>query len=248
MRIFPEMWASTLCPFSSWTRNIALGSGSTTVPSSTIASSLGFGIVEPPRLLAEGRAAGTKPFQGTLYGISASNSKHFGAVIGHGDGVLEMGAEAPVGRLHRPPVVHQHRPRPAHVHHGLHGEHVPHPELDPPPRGAVVRDLGLLVHGRADAVAHVLLHDRVAGPLGDGLHRVADVGEAVAVADLGDGGLEALLGDLHEPAGVLADLADRDGDGGVAVVALDDRPAVEGDDVALLEDVGAGDAVHDHVV
>src|SRR6478735_3046265 len=43
MRIFPEVCARTLCPFSSSTRNMALGSGSTTVPSRTMASSLGFG-------------------------------------------------------------------------------------------------------------------------------------------------------------------------------------------------------------
>src|SRR4051795_3690320 len=45
MRIFPEMWANTLWPFSSSTRNMAFGSGSMTVPSRTIASSLGFGSV-----------------------------------------------------------------------------------------------------------------------------------------------------------------------------------------------------------
>ena len=43
IRIFPELCASTLWPFSSSTRNMALGSGSTTVPSSTMASSLGLG-------------------------------------------------------------------------------------------------------------------------------------------------------------------------------------------------------------
>src|SRR5438552_8992040 len=43
MRIFPEMWASTLWPFSSSTRNMAFGNGSITVPSRTIASSLGLG-------------------------------------------------------------------------------------------------------------------------------------------------------------------------------------------------------------
>src|SRR3954451_10089137 len=43
MRIFPEMWASTLWPFSSSTRNMAFGNGSVTVPSRTIASSLGLG-------------------------------------------------------------------------------------------------------------------------------------------------------------------------------------------------------------
>src|ERR1043166_9660817 len=35
------MWARTLCPFSSSTRNIALGSGSITVPSTSIASFFG---------------------------------------------------------------------------------------------------------------------------------------------------------------------------------------------------------------
>src|SRR5262245_58891406 len=48
MRIFPEMWANTLWPFSSSTRNMAFGSGSMTVPSRTIASSFGFGRDRPP--------------------------------------------------------------------------------------------------------------------------------------------------------------------------------------------------------
>src|SRR5271155_913894 len=43
IRIFPELCANTLCPFSNSTRNMALGSGSTTVPSSTMAASLGLG-------------------------------------------------------------------------------------------------------------------------------------------------------------------------------------------------------------
>src|SRR5712672_1919825 len=41
MRILPEMCASTLCPFSSSTRNMAFGNGSVTVPSTRIMSSLG---------------------------------------------------------------------------------------------------------------------------------------------------------------------------------------------------------------
>ena len=35
------MWANTLCPFSSSTRNMALGNGSMTVPSTSIASFFG---------------------------------------------------------------------------------------------------------------------------------------------------------------------------------------------------------------
>src|SRR3989441_2257865 len=41
LRIFPETCASTWCLFSSWTRNIAFGSGSMTVAMTSMASSLG---------------------------------------------------------------------------------------------------------------------------------------------------------------------------------------------------------------
>jgi hypothetical protein len=41
IRIFPEMWAKTRCPLSSFTLNMAFGKVSTTVPSTSIASSLG---------------------------------------------------------------------------------------------------------------------------------------------------------------------------------------------------------------
>lgn len=39
IRIFPEMCAKTMCPFFNSTRNMALGNGSTTVPSTSMASS-----------------------------------------------------------------------------------------------------------------------------------------------------------------------------------------------------------------
>src|SRR5437588_5052500 len=254
MRIFPEMWANTLCPFSSWTRNIAFGSGWRTGPPSRIAVSLGlgrFGLLDGTSWkswCSPGARQRRQPSQGTLYGTSAGNGKHLRAVVGDGDGVLEVGRQAPVGRLHGPAVVEEDGAGTPGVHHGLHGEDVAHSELDAPARGPVVGNLGLLMHGRPDPVADVLANDGVAGPLGHRLHSVADVGEPVAVADLGDGGLQALVGDLHQAAGVFAHLAHRDGDRRVAVVALDDGPAIEGEDVALLAPVVAGDAVHDHVV
>src|SRR4051812_12773126 len=43
LRIFPEICANTWCLFSSSTRNIALGRGSSTVAITSIASSLGKG-------------------------------------------------------------------------------------------------------------------------------------------------------------------------------------------------------------
>src|SRR2546423_1459305 len=101
------MCASTRWPFSSSTRNMALGRGSTTVPSSTIASSLGlgsffsWGILVPVTTRAE--CAETAP--GTIEkDISPGDRQHFWAVLGEGDGGLELGREAPVGGDDRPAV------------------------------------------------------------------------------------------------------------------------------------------------
>src|SRR6059036_3119132 len=106
------MWARTLWPFSSSTRNMAFGSGSTTVPSSTIASSLGLGrwtswaTVGPER----GRATGTRSTAGTIgHRTSRRDRQHLGTTVRDRDGVLEMGREAAVPGLDRPAVVEQHR-------------------------------------------------------------------------------------------------------------------------------------------
>src|SRR4029079_13121384 len=64
MRIFPEMWASTLWPFSSSTRNMAFGNGSMTVPSRTIASSLGLGSADLQRLARAGIATHSRLYMG----------------------------------------------------------------------------------------------------------------------------------------------------------------------------------------
>src|SRR6266446_6008571 len=111
MRIFPEMCASTLWPFSSSTRNMAFGSGSTTVPSTRIASSLGFARGNHLRFSNRERPAGRssqtveyKPKSGQTAKPSplvfSGDREDLGAVVGHGDGVLEVGGERTVPRDH----------------------------------------------------------------------------------------------------------------------------------------------------
>ena len=58
----------------------------------------------------------------------------------------------------------------------------------------------------------------------------------------------AAAGHVDEALRLVVDLADGDRHRGVGVPTLDDRPAVDRDDVALLEDAHPGDAVHDHLV
>ena len=136
----------------------------------------------------------------------------------------------------------------ADVDHGLDGEHVAGLEGGALAPGPVVGDLGLLVHGRPDGVAHVLPDHAEAGRLGHVLDRPADLVEGVALGHLLDPGPEAPLGDLQQLLGLLGDGADAHGEGGVAVVALNDGAAVDGEDVPLLQHVAARDAVHDHGV
>src|SRR4029450_12558348 len=114
------MWANTLCPFSSSTRNMALGSGSVTVPSTSIASFFGklrvilvSGHVRP----AHGRegpppdGSGQPVYEpGTNPGParrkhplpcgfeqrSAAGRQHLVTDFGHRDRVLEVGGQGPV--------------------------------------------------------------------------------------------------------------------------------------------------------
>src|SRR6476619_3885072 len=102
---------------------------------------------------------------------STREGEDLGAVVGDGDGVLEVGGAAAVDGDDGPAVVEHLGLGGARVHHRLDGEHVPLLELHAPARRPVVGDLWVLVHGGADAVAYVLTHHGEARPFGDALDR-----------------------------------------------------------------------------
>src|SRR6478752_4418088 len=91
------MWASTLWPFSSSTRNIALGNGSTTVPSTRIVSSLGLATGHHRGLRARARHA--EVLRGDPGGYLRSAPK--------GNPGPELGSDAEWGGAFAPP--HSHR-------------------------------------------------------------------------------------------------------------------------------------------
>src|SRR5215217_687292 len=119
MRILPEMCASTLWPLSSTTRNIALGRGSITVPSTSMESSFGnqhpsFGLqmlLEARRdstssleRQASSRMRTTNPYElppGAAYFAPLPTSfpapgEDLRTLIRHENGVLEVGRELTV--------------------------------------------------------------------------------------------------------------------------------------------------------
>src|SRR3990170_2536018 len=183
------------------------------------------------------------------HALSGRPREDFRTVPRDRDRVLEMGCEAAVGR-HRGPAVleHPHLPRP-HGHHGLDGEHHAGLEQGAPPGLAEVRHLRLLVERPAYPMPYERPHDAETVALALRLHGVGDVADAVPRPALHDGLVEALARDIEELLDSLGDRPDRQGDGAVAVVALDDAAEIEPDDVAVLElSLGRGDAMDDLVI
>src|SRR3970040_2831508 len=93
IRIFPEMWASPLWPVSSSTRNRAFGRGSTTVPSTSIASSF---LVCPVFFFAIGLLPAF-PRIGTR--------EDLGTLVGDGDRVLKVGGQGAILTHGRPLIL-----------------------------------------------------------------------------------------------------------------------------------------------
>src|SRR3989304_3073150 len=213
IRILPDTWASTRCPFSSSTRNMALGRGSTTVPSTSIASSL---VIRSshrrPRLHAR---------------------PDLWAVLRDGDGVLEGTRQAAVLGDRRPAVFEDADLPGSHGHHRLDGQH--HAGLEPwaAPGLPEVRHLRILVELPPDAVAHEGPHHPEAVALAVALHGVRDVAEAVAGTALADGLVEALARHVEQLLPPRRDGPHRQRDGAVGVVPLDDAAQVQPDDVPL---------------
>src|ERR1700728_1329959 len=115
LRIFPETCASTRCLFSSSTRNMALGSGSSTTAITSIASSLLIDSLKTALSLWL-LAFSEKPRTVLLRQNHRTLSRHRHTV-------LEMSA-ATAGARNRCPFIAQHsRLGLAVIHHGLNRDH-----------------------------------------------------------------------------------------------------------------------------
>src|SRR5882724_4321239 len=195
LRILPETCARTWCLFSSSTRNIAFGSGSITVAMTSMASSFEF--PESPFFFSSrmGLAIISR-----VTGWFKDRPPHFlprrpghlfrarqdpRPVRGDGHGVLEMRRGAAISCFRYLLVPHTNF-RAAGIHHRFDGDD--HTFLQP--RVAylvtVVRQIGLVVHPRANSVPDELAYHRKTVLLDPALHRVADIAEPVARPHLVD--------------------------------------------------------------
>src|SRR5664279_5192106 len=111
IRSLPLMWANTRCPFSSSTANIVFGSGSMTVPSTSIASFFATGFVFPflsCRVPVGGPAHERAAYQsGAESATGLYRGQDLRAMLGDRDRVFEMGRQRAI-EGHHGPIVLEH--------------------------------------------------------------------------------------------------------------------------------------------
>src|SRR6266849_2478381 len=245
LRILPETCARTWCLFSSSTRNIAFGSGSTTVAITSMASSLEFpespfffssrmGLDIISRVYQSGAKARRLHLLPRRPGHLFRPRQNPGPVRGDRHGVLEVRRGAAIRRFCHPLVAHPHF-RPSRVHHRLDGDD--HAFLQPRPVTfvAVVRQVGLVVHLGADAVPDELPHHRISVLLDPALHRIADIAEPVASAHLVDRAVQRFPGNLQQLLHLWTNAAHGDGHCRIRVIPVHFHPEVDRDDIAFAQ-------------
>src|ERR1700737_469235 len=193
IRILPDTRASTLCPLLSSTRKKALGSGSTTTPSTSMASSLvdpifsarsAFFFFLSDRLYPPGRLLGAKltsfcATHGVRYIVhprrGVCERENLKTVRRDGNCVFKVRRERPVCGHDRPLVGQGPDAKRSGVHHRL--DRQPHAGLedDAHALAAVVGHRRLLMQRLPYAMPYECAHDCVSLSLDKRLHCEADV-------------------------------------------------------------------------
>ena len=119
-------------------------------------------------------------------GIRGENHR---TIIGNGDGVLVVrGGQVIVGR-NNPTVGARAHMAGTHRNHRLDGNDHAGLEANAPPLLSIVRNVGVLVHHAANAMAYIITKHTVTVRLGEGLNGITDVPDMVTRNSLLDGSL-----------------------------------------------------------
>ena len=107
---------------------------------------------------------------------------------------------------------------------------------------------GAIVEQAAEAVAAEIADDAVTVLFGMALDRMGDIAEAIAGLGLLEAEHQAFIGDIDQLPGLQRNVADQEHPAGIAMPAVENWGNIDIDDVAVLEDLVARDAVaHDMV-
>ena len=136
-----------------------------------------------------------------------------------------------------------------HRNHRLDGNDHTGLKANAPPLLSVVRNVGVLVHHAANAMAHVIAKHAVAVRLGERLNGVTDVPDVVTGNSLLDCSLEAIARNLAQGLGLGRGGADEKRPSVIADPTVDNGSRIDGDDIAIAQDhVGVGNTVDHGIV
>ena len=150
--------------------------------------------------------------------------------------VLEMGGWFSVSGPDGPTVLIQPNGTVAHRDHRLDGDtHAgfQHHAISP---SAIVRHLWILVHLATDAMTGKFTNDAISLCLTVVLHSTADVTQMFSCHRLLNAKVKGLLGSLEQLFDVIGDLTHTERVARIAIELIQERPAVDGDDVPLFQD------------
>ena len=136
-----------------------------------------------------------------------------------------------------------------HRNHRLDGNDHAGLEANAPPLLSVVRNVGVLVHHAANAMANIITKHAIAVRLGEGLDGITNVPNMVTGNSLLDCSLKAIARNLAQGLGLGRGGTDEKRPSVIADPTVDNGSRIDGDDIAIAQDhVGIGNTVDHSIV
>ena len=136
-----------------------------------------------------------------------------------------------------------------HRNHRLDGNDHAGLEANAPPLLSIVRNVGVLVHHAANAMANIVTKNAIAVRLGERLNGITNIPDMVTGDSLLDGSLKAIARNLAQGLGLGRWGANEKRPSVIADPTVDNGSRIDGNDIAIAQDhVGVGNTVDHGIV
>ena len=159
-----------------------------------------------------------------------------------------MGRTLPILCTHRPAIRLSLHLKCSLVDHRFDGQGHARLQHGPLAWAAKVRHLGILMQFAPNTMSTKIAHDRVSGRLSQGLDRMANVTNSVAGPCHLDGRGQALLSGVAQTLALSVHRPHANRGGVIADEAFSDDANIQADQVAGIDDLRTGNAMHHFVI
>lgn len=162
--------------------------------------------------------------------------------------MLPLCGETAVPGFDGPLIGHRTNVAPADVDHRLDRKDHAGFQFGSGARATIMKHLRVFMKDRADAMAAVFTHDAIALCFSVLLDRVTDIAQMCAWSDLRDAKPHAFEGSLHELLNENRTCTNDEHPAGIAEITVFDHGNIDVERVAVLDHLGARNAVTDYVI